>query len=91
MIPMLATYSAQSKRVYRSLLKRHLATLPLTEAQRENSIQRLCSSPMGWTYCKGRDALSKRFQFRDFNEAFGFVSRVAMLAEKVRFTIVRNV
>jgi hypothetical protein len=80
---MFVTSSALSERIIRSLPKRYLKTVPLTQAQRENSLQRLCSSPMGWSKSKDRDALKKTFQFRDFNEAFGFISRVAMLAEKV--------
>ncbi len=28
------------------------------------------------------NALYRKFQFKDFNEAFGFMSRVALLAEK---------
>ena len=31
----------------------------------------------------GRDAITRMFIFRDFNEAFGFMSRVALLAEKM--------
>jgi 4a-hydroxytetrahydrobiopterin dehydratase len=37
----------------------------------------------GWTLVEGREAMSKRFVFRDFNEAFGWMSRVALLAEKM--------
>ena len=36
----------------------------------------------GWTEASGRDAIAKTFVFKDFNEAFGFMSRVAMVAEK---------
>ena len=36
----------------------------------------------GWTEMPGRDAIAKTFVFRDFNEAFGFMSRVALVAEK---------
>ncbi|TPG48396.1 4a-hydroxytetrahydrobiopterin dehydratase [Roseomonas nepalensis] len=35
-----------------------------------------------WSLAAGRDALCRRFQFRDFTEAFGFMARVALLAEK---------
>lgn len=41
------------------------------------------SSLAGWTEVDGRDAISKRFVFADFNAAFGWMSRVAMLAEKM--------
>jgi 4a-hydroxytetrahydrobiopterin dehydratase len=37
----------------------------------------------GWTEVKGRDAISKKFVFADFNEAFGFMARVALMAEKL--------
>jgi 4a-hydroxytetrahydrobiopterin dehydratase len=36
----------------------------------------------GWTEVAGRDAIAKTFSFKDFNEAFGFMSRVALVAEK---------
>ncbi|MCZ6454661.1 MAG: 4a-hydroxytetrahydrobiopterin dehydratase [Alphaproteobacteria bacterium] len=35
----------------------------------------------GWTVVDGRDAIAKTFTFKDFNEAFGFMSRVALKAE----------
>lgn len=37
----------------------------------------------GWREEKGRDAIAKTFLFKDFNEAFGFMSRVALFAEKM--------
>ena len=36
----------------------------------------------GWNEVEGRDAISKTFQFADFNSAFGFMSRAALAAEK---------
>ena len=36
----------------------------------------------GWADVDGRDAIAKSFRFSDFNEAFGFMSRVALAAEK---------
>ena len=35
-----------------------------------------------WCPVDGRDAIRRRFTFRDFAEAWGFMSRVALLAEK---------
>ena len=35
-----------------------------------------------WTEVPGRDAIAKTFTFKDFNEAFGFMTRVALVAEK---------
>ena len=37
----------------------------------------------GWSEVKGRDAISQTFTFKDFNEAFGFMARVALVAEKM--------
>lgn len=37
----------------------------------------------GWDEVEGRDAIRKVFQFKDFNEAFAFMSRVALMAEKM--------
>lgn len=37
----------------------------------------------GWTEVQGRDAISKTFVFNDFNEAFGFMTRAALVAEKM--------
>ena len=37
----------------------------------------------GWTEVQGRDAISKKFNFKDFNEAFGFMARCALIAEKL--------
>jgi len=34
-----------------------------------------------WTAAEGRDAIRREFRFRDFNEAWGFMARVALLAE----------
>ena len=38
--------------------------------------------PDGWTEISGGKALHKSFKFADFNEAWGFMTRVAMAAEK---------
>jgi 4a-hydroxytetrahydrobiopterin dehydratase len=36
----------------------------------------------GWTETQGREAIARTFTFKDFNEAFGFMSRAALVAEK---------
>ena len=36
----------------------------------------------GWQDVSGRDAIARTFTFRDFNEAFGFMARAALVAEK---------
>jgi 4a-hydroxytetrahydrobiopterin dehydratase len=37
----------------------------------------------GWTLLGGRDAIQKTFKFKDFSEAFGFMVRSALVAEKL--------
>src|ERR1700689_5112879 len=36
----------------------------------------------GWTETPGREAIARTYIFKDFNEAFGFMSRAALVAEK---------
>jgi 4a-hydroxytetrahydrobiopterin dehydratase len=54
----------------------HMATR-LTDAERAALAQTL----PGWSLVSGRDALERSFRFRDFSEAWGFMNRVALLAE----------
>lgn len=37
----------------------------------------------GWARVEDRHAIFKSFTFKDFNEAWGFMSRIALLAEKM--------
>jgi 4a-hydroxytetrahydrobiopterin dehydratase len=37
----------------------------------------------GWQLVTDRDAISKTFLFKNFNQAFGFMTRVALVAEKL--------
>ena len=37
----------------------------------------------GWSEVKDRDAISKKFVFADFNQAFGFMARAALIAERM--------
>lgn len=50
----------------------------LTAKARETALQRL----NGWIYDESADAISHEYRFKTFSEAFGFMTRVAMLAEK---------
>ncbi|MEZ5871402.1 MAG: 4a-hydroxytetrahydrobiopterin dehydratase [Nitratireductor sp.] len=51
----------------------------LQEDQRDEALSQL----PGWQLSASADAISRRYVFRNFNEAFGFMSRVAMQAEKI--------
>ncbi|WAR04402.1 PHS-like protein [Mya arenaria] len=53
----------------------------LTEEERTSSLSPLKTT--GWTMVEGRDAIYKEFLFKNFNEAWGFMSRVALQAEKM--------
>lgn len=37
----------------------------------------------GWAAADGRDAIVKTFRFGDFNAAFGFMTRVALMADRL--------
>jgi 4a-hydroxytetrahydrobiopterin dehydratase len=37
----------------------------------------------GWSAVSGRDAITRTYKFADFNAAFGFMARVALVAEKM--------
>ena len=37
----------------------------------------------GWSAAADRDAIVKSFKFKDFNAAFGFMTRAALAAEKL--------
>ena len=49
----------------------------LTDAERSALTGKL----PGWSLVDGREAIARSFQFHDFNEAWGFMNRVALLAE----------
>jgi 4a-hydroxytetrahydrobiopterin dehydratase len=51
----------------------------LTPAARAAALSRLA----GWKDVSGRDAIAKTFVFTDFNAAFGFMTRAALVAEKM--------
>ena len=50
----------------------------LTADARKSALQGL----PGWSEVAGREAIARTFTFKDFNEAFGFMSRAALVAEK---------
>ena len=50
----------------------------LSAEARRDALRRLS----GWSELDGRDAITRSFTFRDFNEEFGFMTRVALIAEK---------
>jgi len=55
-------------------------TEKLSEETRETLLGPLFET--GWEIVEDRDAIHKRFQFDNFVEAFGFMTRAAIWAEK---------
>lgn len=51
---------------------------PLSDSERMQAL----GSLDGWTSAEGRDAITKSYKFADFSQAFGFMTRVALAAEK---------
>ena len=51
---------------------------PLVGVERAKALHEL----HGWAEAKGRDAITRSFQFKSFSQAWGFMSRVALFAEK---------
>lgn len=52
----------------------------LTEQERQDKLQPLLQN--GWSLVEGRDAIYREFYFKNFNEAFGFMTNVAIQADK---------
>lgn len=55
-------------------------TEKLSETARTTTLDPLLDE--GWTLDENRDAIMKTFKFKDFTEAFGFMTRAAIWAEK---------
>jgi 4a-hydroxytetrahydrobiopterin dehydratase len=51
----------------------------LDDTERKTALAELS----GWAPATDRDAIEKTFTFTDFNEAFGFMTRSALVAEKL--------
>jgi 4a-hydroxytetrahydrobiopterin dehydratase len=52
---------------------------PLSDTEKSTALAAL----PGWALVSGRDAITRTFVLRDFNEAFGFMARAALIAEKM--------
>lgn len=55
-----------------------MAVARLTDAERED----LLRAHPDWSLAREGAAIERTFKFADFNEAFGFMTRVALLADK---------
>lgn len=55
-----------------------MAVARLTDSERDD----LLSRHPEWSLVRNGNAIERTFEFADFNEAFGFMTRVALLADK---------
>ena len=56
-------------------------TQKLDDAERATLLAPLLDN--GWTITDGRDAIQKTFKFGDFTAAFGWMTQMAIVAEKM--------
>ena len=56
--------------------------MPRTKATDAEIATSLAALP-GWTRVADRSAITRTFKWADFNEAWGFMTRVALIAEKM--------
>jgi len=66
----------------------------LTAVERETKLKKFLEN--GWQLDESRDAITKEFQFKNFIEAFSWMTRIAFWAEKINhhpewFNVYRNV
>merc|ERR1712032_730892 len=62
-------------------LEARMAPVKLDATERQEKLQPLINK--GWSMVKDRDAIYKEFIFKDFNQAWGFMSRIALKADKM--------
>ena len=53
----------------------------LADTDRDTALKPLLDN--GWALVEGRDAIAKTFKFKDFTQAFGWMTRAALQAEKM--------
>jgi 4a-hydroxytetrahydrobiopterin dehydratase len=63
-----------------ALRKENTLATKLTARERDKALGGL----NGWVYDADRDAISHDYRFKTFSEAFGFMTRVALLAETMK-------
>ena len=66
----------------------------LSTVDRETKLKKILEN--GWLLDEGRDAITKEFQFKNFIEAFSWMTKIAFWAEKINhhpewFNVYRNV
>ncbi|MCE9508547.1 MAG: 4a-hydroxytetrahydrobiopterin dehydratase [Alphaproteobacteria bacterium] len=55
----------------------------MEKLKKSQDIESFIKKNTGWENVDGRNALQKSFKFSNFNAAFGFMTRVALVAEQM--------
>ena len=55
----------------------------MVERLSDEDVQAALADLPGWEMVEGRSAITRQFTFKDFNETFGFMTQVALVAEKM--------
>lgn len=56
----------------------------MKKLKKSQDIESFLKKNKGWVHVKWSSSIKKAFKFTDFNEAFGFMTRVALLAEEMK-------
>lgn len=77
--------STRQKQKINQPSKCNFSAQALTGGQRRIILQKILSNnpQIGWRLTQDRDAITKTFHFVDFNQAWEFMSKVAVLAEEM--------
>ncbi|KAI9103044.1 pterin-4-alpha-carbinolamine dehydratase [Phlyctochytrium arcticum] len=80
----MSTVSARTNASTSTTTTQQVPSLPVSKLSETERTEHL-SALQGWKLLNDgkRDLIQKSFRFEDFNEAFGFMTRVAMQAEKM--------
>ena len=76
----LSVYRTSVKNIYDLYTEEKVTKTKLTKEERNTVLEDLLRD--GWVKLDDRDAIYREFYFKNFNQAWGFMTRVAMFAEK---------
>lgn len=55
----------------------------MKKTPKSQAVESFLKKKNGWARVKGKKAIHKTYAFKDFNQAFGFMTRVALVAEQM--------
>mmetsp|Transcript_8533 Transcript_8533/g.14160 ORF Transcript_8533/g.14160 Transcript_8533/m.14160 type:complete len:136 (+) Transcript_8533:66-473(+) len=78
-----STFSVSQVAARAPRFARYLASVSLSDGDRKIALQKLSEeNPITWIETGEGEAITKTFEFSDFSQAWSFMSRSALLAEK---------